>query len=142
MGDYKAKGLPSDETLKGELVTYKGFNPNSVGEFLKAFRETLEFAGLTNFSVLESEVVTEQETPSVKVGDYVQWVSRGVEQFRRLYKSFGFTDDGKYAFLEGEKTAAPVGELEIGEPPFVPRRLPEHRRSLYAANNVARMGAA
>lgn len=57
----------------------------------------------------------------VKVGDYVQWVSQDVEQFRQLKKVVKISDDGKYAFLEGEKTGAPVDELEVGEaPPITP----------------------
>ncbi|MGB8772312.1 MAG: hypothetical protein WCC92_22070 [Candidatus Korobacteraceae bacterium] len=52
---YKGIGLPSDETLEGELKAYKGFNPNTVKDFLRDFKETLEFAGLSDFSVLGSD---------------------------------------------------------------------------------------
>lgn len=52
---YRDTGLPAESTLKAELVAYKGFNPNSVNDFYKAFAETLEFAGLSDFSVIESE---------------------------------------------------------------------------------------
>jgi hypothetical protein len=40
-----------------------------------------------------------------------------MDQFRELKKVKGFSDDGAYAFFEGEKTGAPVGELEVGETP-------------------------
>lgn len=49
---HKETGLPADDALKADLVTYQGFNPNSVDGFLKDFRATLEFAGLTDISGL------------------------------------------------------------------------------------------
>jgi hypothetical protein len=52
---YRETGLPSDETLKAELVTYKNFNPNSVDDFIRFFKSTLEFAGLSDLSVIESD---------------------------------------------------------------------------------------
>lgn len=52
---YASTGLPAESTLKAELVAYKGFNPNSVNDFYKAFKETLDFAGLSDFSVIEFE---------------------------------------------------------------------------------------
>lgn len=39
-------GLPSDETLKSELVRDEGFNPKQVDVFLADFRRTIELAGL------------------------------------------------------------------------------------------------
>jgi hypothetical protein len=53
---YRETGLPGDETLKAELVTYKNFNPNSVDDFIKFFKSTLEFSGLSDFSVIESDL--------------------------------------------------------------------------------------
>jgi hypothetical protein len=54
------------------------------------------------------------------MGDYVQWVSQGMEQFHQPKKVVAFSEDGKFAFFEGEKTGAPVSELEIGEAPPPP----------------------
>ena len=53
------------------------------------------------------------EKPSVKVGDYVQWVSQGMDQFKVPKKVASFSEDGSFAFFEGEKTGAPVEELEL-----------------------------
>ena len=41
--DY-VNGLPSDEAMESELVTYKDFNPNAVKGFVKDFRDSLEYA--------------------------------------------------------------------------------------------------
>ena len=38
--------LPSDETLKSYLLLKRGFNPGFVDDFLKNFRDTIDFAGL------------------------------------------------------------------------------------------------
>jgi hypothetical protein len=59
---YKDTGLPSDETLRGELVAYEGFNPNAAGDFLKNFKATLEFAGISDLTVIESEIEMESQT--------------------------------------------------------------------------------
>lgn len=57
---YKA-GLPSDETVKAELVRVDGFNPKQVDGFLADFKRTLEFAGLDfRQEELEEEEALEQ----------------------------------------------------------------------------------
>jgi hypothetical protein len=54
-------GLPSDEALESELVTYKNFNPNAVKGFVKDFKDSLEFAGLSDLSVLGLDVEQTEE---------------------------------------------------------------------------------
>jgi hypothetical protein len=39
-----AGGLPSDASLKSFLITKKGFNPDSVEEFIRVFKETISLA--------------------------------------------------------------------------------------------------
>jgi hypothetical protein len=55
-----------------------------------------------------------------------------MEQFRTLKKVTGFSEDGAYAFIEGELTGAPVGELEIGDAPLVPPAPPHAKPPRYA----------
>ncbi len=45
-------------------------------------------------------------------------------QFRGFKCVRGFSDDGAYAFLDGENTGVPVGELEVGEASATPPPLP------------------
>lgn len=40
-------GVPSDNTLKIQLIKNYGFNPKSVDDFINNFRKTIEFAGLS-----------------------------------------------------------------------------------------------
>jgi hypothetical protein len=114
---YKDTNIPNDETLTGELVTYKGFNPNGVREFLKAFRETLEFAGLSDLSVLGSELQGESGKEKPKIGDFIQWEHNNVLGFHESKKLLGFSEDGKFVFVEGYKTGLPVEEIIPAEAP-------------------------
>jgi hypothetical protein len=51
---HKDSGFPANDVLGRELVTYKKFNPNAVAGFVKDFRDTLDFAGLSDLSQLKS----------------------------------------------------------------------------------------
>ena len=65
---YSETGLPSNEALKSELITYKAFNPNAVAGFVKDFRDSLDFAGLSNVSEIKFEGEPnngEKETPEI-----------------------------------------------------------------------------
>jgi hypothetical protein len=119
--DAHAKtGLPGDESLEAELVTYKNFNPKSVAGFVKDFKATLEFAGLSDFSMLGSKPKAEDEPPKVKVGDFVQWESRGQHQFREPKRVREITEDGKgskFVLVDGSPTGAPIAEVTVEEPP-------------------------
>ncbi len=68
-------GLPSDETLKDYLLTKKGFNPDSVLDFIKIFKETIKLANLTPGTYNEVESEQEQSGGSGMQG-------MGEEQFR------------------------------------------------------------
>ena len=74
---HKDTGWPRSDVLESELVTYRNFNPNSVGDFVKQLKDSLEFAGLSDLDALEfeseeeSDVVDDQaetihETPKGK----------------------------------------------------------------------------
>jgi hypothetical protein len=43
---------------------------------------------------------------------FVQWVSGGSEMFAEPTRVKGFSEDGKFAFVEGTRTGIPVSELE------------------------------
>jgi hypothetical protein len=114
--------LPSDASLRHALLFdwETPFNENYVDGFIGEFKSTIRFAKLDMSDIVVNEDETHDEEPGVKSGDWIQWVSQGIEQFRRPKKIVGFTDDGAHAFLEGEKTAVPTGELEIVPAPFAP----------------------
>jgi len=117
IAEYRDTGLPSEETLAGELVAYKGFNPNGVKEFLKAFKETLEFAGLSDFSVLGSEPKVDEGKKKPQIGDFVQWEHNGILGLPQSKKLVRFSEDGQFGFVEGASTGLPVGEIIPADPP-------------------------
>lgn len=59
--------LPSDESLKPELVTDWKFTPKAVDGFLEDFRESLEYAGLLVGNVLKLSCDSQENTPSTGV---------------------------------------------------------------------------
>jgi hypothetical protein len=127
--------LPSDAELQYRLENDWHFNTNAIGAFIKELRDTISFAKVTESDKIGETGGDEELEPDVQVGKFVQWISRGVEQFKQPKKVVGFSNDGKYGFVEGEKTGVPVEELEICDPPAqtpppVPPALKWTRREL------------
>ncbi len=52
-----------------------------------------------------------------KVGDYVQWEPKGILQFMEPKRIVKISDDGAFAFVEGNHTGLPVSELTLEEKP-------------------------
>jgi hypothetical protein len=63
---HRESGFPADETLQSELATYKGFNRNAVVGFVKDFKDTLNFAGLSDISELKSEAMKAEQLKEEK----------------------------------------------------------------------------
>lgn len=98
--------LPSAQIVRTFLVREKHFNPASVGGLLEDYRTTISFANLG-----ESCILSEEET--VKVGDYVQWVSDGIPRFPEPRKVTELSDDGEWARVEGSGSGVQVAELTV-----------------------------
>lgn len=114
--EYASTGIPPDAPLKSELIAAKRFNPNSVDGFLQDFRDTLEFAGISDGCVLDSKHEQSlHETPPVipAVGNYVQWESAGQLQFPEPKRVRALSYDQQWAFVDGSDTGLPVSELTI-----------------------------
>lgn len=54
---HKASGFPADDVLGSELAAYKNFNPNAVAGFVKDFKDTLDFAGLSGSDELNIQAM-------------------------------------------------------------------------------------
>ena len=109
--------LPSDATIRAQLVRHREFNETYVDRFIKEFRDTIAFARLSESDTIgdeESEI--EDDTPQeIKAGDFVQWSSRGVDQFPTPRKVVAV--EGEWAFVEGSPTGVPMSELLAADPP-------------------------
>jgi len=62
---HRDTGFPKDDVLQSELVTYKDFNRNSVAGFVKDFKDTLDFAGLTEIDELKSQSMRNSQQSEV-----------------------------------------------------------------------------
>ena len=98
-------GLPSDAALSSNLLK-RGFNPEVIGDVIRIFRETVSLDSGKNV-----------EYPSIRIGDFVQWISQGMDQFESPRRVVKLSDDGKFAFFDGTSTGAPVEQLERAPAP-------------------------
>jgi hypothetical protein len=92
------------------------FNHQSVVPFLRQFKSTLAFANVNSSAKMSEEnepPLDDKPETEIKVGDAVQWVSGGVAQFTTPKRVSGFSADGDYAFIEGEKTGVLAKELVV-----------------------------
>jgi hypothetical protein len=53
--------------------------------------------------------------PATRVGDYVQWTSDGVDQFKPARKVRQIQD--RHVWVDGSQTGIPVAEVTVIEPP-------------------------
>lgn len=123
-------GLPSEHNLTYYLKKEKDFNPKTLESFISDFKKSLAFAKFTigativspKTPALDSNLHNQpapSPTPSVKVGDYVQWESGGVVQFEPR-PVFGVSEDGQYAFVTGANSGIPIKELTVMQQPLAP----------------------
>ena len=108
----------SDENLRHELIVdwEPRFNENSVDRFIKEYRDTIAYANLVESDIVSSEDRSSDGGKSVErnpptVGDYVQWESQGIEQFREPKRVTALSIDGTHAFVDGGSTGVPVVQL-------------------------------
>lgn len=69
---YKSSGMPSDETLRAELIADKHFNPSAVEGFIRDFKETLIFAG-----IMDSVELSLGHEDSLEMADSTAAVQQG-----------------------------------------------------------------
>jgi hypothetical protein len=62
---FKGHKLPSNQTLRSELIADKGFNPKAVDGFLKDFHASLTYAGISTEEQLNSST-EEPEKPELR----------------------------------------------------------------------------
>ena len=127
---------PADAACLDQLVLRGGFSRDGADKFLRVYDATIAFAGLADFDKIptddgdrgdedendrskepskEKERRTRVLLYNVNVGNYVQWTSQGVDQFkppRRVTRV-----EGEYAFVHGSLTGIPMAELAVVDPP-------------------------
>ncbi len=102
--DDHGLNLPSDENLTHELVTSQGFLADAAADAIKQYRRNLAFAKLGNYDKIPDNG---QQKP-IKIGDFIQWRSQNVDQFKEPQKVAGKSEDGEYLFVHGAPCGIPV----------------------------------
>ncbi|MFL6388686.1 MAG: hypothetical protein ACJ71U_14480 [Terriglobales bacterium] len=113
-------GLPSDAELEYRLENDWKFNINSIKAFVKELKDTIAFAKLTesdNVSEGEEDTQEDEGQTIINVGDFVQWESNEQLKFSEPKRVTGFSDDGQFFFVEGQKGGFPIAEAIKEEPP-------------------------
>jgi len=82
---HKNTGLPADDVLQSELVTYRNFNPNSVASFVRDFKDTLEFSGLSEKNALKLQDMRSEQSPENAKSTQVATS----EVFSEVFRQFG-----------------------------------------------------
>jgi hypothetical protein len=89
---------------------------------LRLLRSTLK--GYTKLGENPNELGTEKlkipPKPVVKVGDFIQWTSGGVEQFIAPRKVEWVSEDGSYVRVFGSQTGIAMSEIAVVQPPSTP----------------------
>lgn len=115
----------SDENLKHALMFEweSPFNENSVDGFIREYKDTIAFAKLTESDKVATEDGNNEGASGSayvpKIGDYVQWESQGVLQFKEPVKVLRLSTDGTHAFVAETATGLPVRQLQRAEAPAV-----------------------
>ena len=68
----KEMKLPSDQTLRSELIADRGFNPKAVDGFLKDFRASLAYAGISTENPLDSSAEELEEPDTHDEGEQLK----------------------------------------------------------------------
>jgi hypothetical protein len=108
--------LPGDDTIGTYLLRDKEFNSDAISIVIRVYKDTLEFAKLGEPDTM-SGTVADKRDEAVKVGDYVQWTSQGMDRFETPVRVTGITDDGEFAQVEGSTTGLPMEQLQKVDPP-------------------------
>jgi hypothetical protein len=124
---YWGAHVPDDAIARSQLKIEGELNEQSSRTALGIYKENIAFAKIKgNASISEIEQGAEEEevddAPSFqpKVGDYIQWTSRGVDQFDAPRPVSWVSDDGKHLRVVGSMTGIPSNEVSPHDPPKLP----------------------
>ena len=120
--------LPSDTVARSKLKIDRSLSEQSARTLLGLYKENLVYTGLKGHGKLPKEggeldlpLPADGEEAPAKAGDYVQWTSNGVNQFRIPRRVVWVSDDGDFVQVHGSPTGIPMDEVKVVEPPAPPK---------------------
>ncbi len=107
---------PADTLARSHLKVDRGLSEQSARAVLGIYKENIAFANLTGSDKIAEQTLGSGEEKAdppatVKVGDYVQWTSGGVDQFKPPRKVTSII--GRHAFVHGSQTGIDMSELTV-----------------------------
>jgi hypothetical protein len=121
---------PSDSIARSILKVDLHYSDYAAGEVLGIYKENLRYipSGKSDKppevgSLKSNDGGTkEQELPlyPAKVGDYVQWTSGGVDQFKAPMRVSWVSEDQSFLRVHGNLTGVPMSEVTVTEAPKAP----------------------
>jgi hypothetical protein len=118
-------GHVSEDSLRSYLVR-EGFNNIAIPPVMNAFFETFRFleqykdfesGGLSDESGADSGLPGDDDRQfgGAKVGDLIQWESRGTLQMEKPMRVRAVSEDGQWVAVEGSETGIPMSEVIVEE---------------------------
>jgi hypothetical protein len=129
--DHWKSDPPSDTSARSILRVDFNCPDKSADEVLRIYRDNLAFAGVPLSGILspdsavsdsQRKAVVQEESPRrlVRVGDHVQWISGGQDQFSSPKRVNWISEDGTHARVFGSMTGIPTSELTVVDSPSPP----------------------
>jgi hypothetical protein len=113
--------VPSDTVARSYLKIDRGLNEQSSRSVLGIYKENIAFANVKGggkvAEIKDGKGHHENPLVAAKVGDYVQWKSQGVDQFKQPQKVTWVSDDGSHLRTHASMTGIPVNEVNVVPPP-------------------------
>jgi hypothetical protein len=109
---------PADNIARSHLKVDRGMAEQNARSVLNIYKENIVFADLKGAGKLPSSLAGKgsvEPPPTVKVGDYVQWTSNGVDQFKPVRKVTKVEDGHVWVF--GNNTGIPMQEVAVTHEP-------------------------
>ncbi|MGH6736854.1 MAG: hypothetical protein ACRECX_12395 [Methyloceanibacter sp.] len=121
----------SDVVLKNHLTLDRSeggeaaYSDAAASALIDVYKDTISFAGLHKSGTVpqdagdmhkEKEDREPPRTPA-KIGDYVQWNSGGIDQFKPPRKVVWVSNDGSHLRVHGSQTGIPMSEITVAAAP-------------------------
>lgn len=113
---------PSDTVARSYLKIERKLNEQSARTLLGIYKDLLSFTGLKGAGKVPAELFevhgpsTDGET-GANIGDYIQWASDGVDQFKPARRVTWVSPDGSHVRVHGSPTGILMSEITVVDPP-------------------------
>jgi hypothetical protein len=111
---------PADTLARSHLKADRHLNDQGARTLLTIYKENISFADLKGDAILPPSISDDGDddpTPTIKIGDYIQWSPGGVNQFKPVRKVEWISDDGNHLRVFGSLTGIPVSEATVEAAP-------------------------